>query len=102
MYNDMLTGCMIGKGNSQFNKYNRDLLESDDSIKAIKFVNSDYKSKALLYLVKLKDGGYVYIFSMLSTVDNNTLVIRSQLIYITFIVIILAIIISLFLSEKIS
>ncbi len=102
MYNDMLTGCMIGKGNSQFNKYKRDLLESDDSIKAIKFVNSDYKSKALLYLVKLKDGGYVYIFSMLSTVDNNTLVIRSQLIYITFIVIILAIIISLFLSEKIS
>ena len=53
-------------------------------------------------MVKLKDGGYVYIFSMLSTVDNNTLVIRSQLIYITFIVIILAIIISLFLSEKIS
>ncbi len=102
LYNDMLTGCMIGKGNRQFNTYKRDLLEDEDDIKAIKFVNSDYKSKALLYLVKHKQGGYIYIFSMLSTVDNNTLIIRGQLIYITFIVIILAIIISLFLSDKIS
>ena len=102
LYNDMLTGCMIGKGDEQFNSYKKELFDSDEDIKAIKFVNSDYKSKALLYLVKLKQGGYVYIFSMLSSVDNNTLIIRGQLIYITFMVIILAIIISLFLSDKIS
>ena len=53
LYNDMLTGCMIGKGDEQFNSYKKELFDSDEDIKAIKFVNSDYKSKALLYLVKL-------------------------------------------------
>ena len=102
LYNDMLTGCMIGKDNKQLDTYKQELLDSNEEIKAIKFVNNDYKAKALLYLVKLKNGGYVYIFSMLATVDSTTVLIRGQLIYITIIVIILAIIISLFLSNKIS
>ena len=102
LYNDMLTGCMIGKDNKQLDTYKQELLDSNEEIKAIKFVNNDYKAKALLYLVKLKNGGYVYIFSMLATVDSTTILIRGQLIYITIIVIILAIIISLFLSNKIS
>ena len=102
LYNDKLTGCLIGKGNLLFNRYKRELLESNEDIKAIKFDNSDYKSKSLLYLVKHQDGGYIYIFSMLSTVDNTTIVVRGQLIYITILVIIFAIIISLFLSDKIS
>ncbi len=102
LYNDMLTGCMIGKRNAQLDEYKRELLNSQEDIKAIKFVNSDYKSKALLYLVRLKEGGNVFVFSMLSTVDSTTLVVRGQLIYITFIVIILALIISLFLSNIIS
>lgn len=102
LYNDMSTGCLIGKNNPDFNSYKKELLESYEPIKGIKFVNSDYKSKALLYLVKRNDGSFVYIFTMLSSVDSNTIAIRGQLIYITFIVIILAIIISLFLSQKIS
>ncbi len=102
LYNDMSTGCMIGKDNRQFDVYKKELLDSGEDMKAIKFVNSDYKSKALLYLVKNKEGGFVFIFSMLSSVESNTVVIRGQLIYITFVVIILAIIISLFLSNKIS
>ena len=102
LYNDMSTGCLIGKNNPDFDSYKRELLDSYEPIKGIKFVNSDYKSKALLYLVKRDDGSFVYIFTMLSSVDNNTIAIRGQLIYITFIVIILAIIISLFLSQKIS
>ncbi len=102
LYNDMLSGCMVGRNNKDFMQYKRELFESQEEMKAIKFLNNDYKSKALLYFVKLKNGGFVYIFGMLSTVDNNTLLIRSQLIYLTIIVIILAIIIGLFLSNRIS
>ncbi len=102
LYNDMSTGCLIGKDNQDLNIYKEELLKSSERIKGIKFVNNDYKAKALLYLVKRDNNSFVFIYTMLSSVDNNAIVIRGQLIYITFIVIILAIIISLFLSEKIS
>ena len=102
LFNDLSTGCLIGKDNKEFAKYKRDLLLSNEDMKAIKFINNDYKSKALLYFVKLKNGGFAYIFTMLSTVDSNTILIRGQLIYITFLVILLAIIIGLFLSNRIS
>ena len=102
LYNDMLPWCMIGKEDPVIDNYKLDLMNSQEEIKAVKFVNNDYKSKALLYLIKLKNGGYVYVFSMLSTVDSTTILIRGQLIYITIIVIVLAIIISLFLSNKVS
>ena len=102
LYNDMLTGCMIGKDNKEFVRYKRELFDSNEDMKAIKFLNRDYKSKALLYFVKLKNNGAVYIFGSLSTVDSNTLLIRGQLFYLTILVIILAILIGLFLSERIS
>ena len=76
LYNDMLPGCMIGKEDPVIDNYKLDLMNSQEEIKAVKFVNNDYKSKALLYLIKLKNGGYVYVFSMLSTVDSTTILIR--------------------------
>ena len=102
LYNERSPGCMIGKKNLEFSTYKKELFDSYEQIKGIKFVNNEYKSKALLYLVKRDDSSFIYIFTMLSSVDNNTLAIRGQLIYITIIVSILAILISLFLSEKIS
>lgn len=101
LYNDDSTGCLLGKNRVDLTKYKRELMSSEEDTKAIKLVNPDYKSYALLYGVRV-DHGYVYLFTMLSNVNKNESLIRGQLIYITIVVIILAIAISMFLSKKLS
>ena len=101
LYNDAATGCLLGREGSDLEKYKEELKSSGEVTKAIKLVNNDYKSYALLYGVETSDG-YVYLFTMLSNVNKNYKIIKNQLIYITIMVILLAIIISLFLAKVIS
>ena len=102
LYNDKSTGCLLGKRNSILSDYKNELIESGEELKAIKFVNPDYESEALLYGIKVNNGEYVFLFSMLSDVNSNSMAIKGQLIYITLLVIIFAILISMFLSKMIS
>ncbi len=102
LYNDKSTGCLLGKRNSILSEYKNELIESGEELKAIKFVNPDYESEALLYGIKVNKGEYVFLFSMLSDVNSNSMAIKGQLIYITLLVIIFAILISMFLSKMIS
>lgn len=102
LYNDKSTGCLLGKRNSILSDYKNELIESGEELKAIKFVNPDYESEALLYGIKVKNCEYVFLFSMLSDVNSNSMAIKGQLIYITLLVIIFAILISMFLSKMIS
>ena len=82
-------------------KYKNELFASGEKTKAIRLVNPDYESYALLYGVQAEDG-YVFLFTMLTNVNKNYNLVKNQLIYITVVVIILAVIISLFLSNVIS
>lgn len=102
LYNDMAAGCLLGRDNSDLRKYKNQLMSHESDLKAIKFVNPDYESKALLYGVRVTDNSYVFLFTMLSDVNSNSMAIKGQLIYITIVVIVLAILISLYLSQKIS
>lgn len=101
LYNDASTGCLLGRKGNDLAPYKKELNNSGEDIKAIKLVNEDYESYALLYGVKVNDG-YVYLYSMLSSVDRNYSLIKDQLIYMTIIIIIFAIIISLFLAKVLS
>ncbi len=101
LYNDASTGCLLGKDNSEINKYMTDLYKSGEEINAIKLVNPDYESYALLYGIEVDDG-YVFLFTMLSNVNKNYTIISKQLIYITIVIIIFAILISLFLAKVLS
>lgn len=101
LYNDASTGCLLGKNNNVLAKYKQELYESKEDTKAIRLVNPDYESYALLYGVEV-DNGYVFLFTMLANVNKNYNLVKNQLIYITVVVIILAVIISLFLSKVFS
>lgn len=101
LYNDASTGCLLGRDNNDFNQYMTTLYNSGEEIKAIKLVNPDYKSSALLYGIKVENG-YIFLFTMLSNVNKNYNIVKDQLLYVAIIVIILAIIISLFLSKVLS
>lgn len=101
LYNDASTGCLLGRDNSEFNQYMNSLYNSNEEIKAIKLVNPDYKSSALLYGIKVENG-YIFLFTMLSNINKNYNIVKDQLLYVAIIVIILAIIISLFLAKVLS
>ena len=101
LYNDASTGCLLGRDNSEFNQYMTSLYNSGEEIKAIKLVNPDYKSSALLYGIKV-ESGYIFLFTMLSNVNKNYNIVKDQLLYLAIVVIILAIVISLFLAKVLS
>lgn len=99
LYNDASTGCLLGRNNKILLKYKNDLISSGKDIKAINLVNPDYDSSALLYGIEVDNNGYVFLYTMLSNVNKNYNLVKDQLIYITIVVIILAIVISLYLAK---
>lgn len=102
LYNDASTGCLLGKDNKVLLNYKKELKNSGDEIKAIKLVNPDYDSSALLYGVEVDNNGYVFLYTMLANVNKNYNLVKSQLIYITILVILLAVVISLYLAKLFS
>lgn len=97
-YNDTLTGCLLGRSNKTLNTYKKRLYNSSKKIDAIRLVNQDYNSSALLYGIEI-DGGYVFLFTMLSNVNKNYNLVKDQLIYITIVVMFLAIVLSFVLAK---
>ena len=102
LYNDASTGCLLGRENKSLLKYKAKLRSKNEDMSAIRLVNPDYDSTALLYGVEVDNNGYVFLYTMLSNVNKNYNLVKDQLIYITFVVIILAIIISLYLAKVFS
>lgn len=99
-YNNRINGCIFAK-NNETNRYISEINESSDDLKPIKLINPMNKSESLLYGVKV-GSSRIYLYTMLEDMNSATSVLKNQLIYIVFGVIVLAIIISLFLSRKIS
>lgn len=99
LYNDASTGCLLGRNNKVLLKYKSELINSGKDIKAINLVNPDYDSSSLLYGIEVENDGYVFLYTMLSNVNKNYNLVKDQLIYITIVVIILAIVISLYLAK---
>lgn len=98
-YNTNLNGCAIGtkKVEVLMNKF----INSKENVKAYRFVNEDKKVSAILYGIHDKNG-YTFIYSNLQDISDFTLIIKKQIMYIFIVSIFVAIIISVFLSSKIT
>ena len=101
LFNDDSTGCLLGKNKKELAKYQKQFLNSKKNISAIKLTNPDYEEEALLYGIRV-DEGYVYVFTMLGVVNKNSLLVDGQMFYISLIILFVAVIISYFLSYKLS
>jgi len=99
-YNNKTKGCMLGKS-GVLDKYILEIQNSSEDLKPIKLINPINQSQSLLYGVKV-DSGQIYLYTTLEDINSTSIVLKSQLIYITIVVIMLAITISLFLSRKLS
>jgi len=76
-------------------------VNSDETFKSYKFINEDKHISALLYGIKL-DNKTAFIYSNLEDISDFTILIKQQLMYVCIIGIFIAIIISIFLSSKIT
>lgn len=99
-YNTMMNGCELGR-NKHIEIYKNEIIKSTDNVKALKIVNKNFDAKGILYGIK-KNDSYIYIYSPLEDINSTTTILRNQLIYIIFIVMIIAIVVSYFLSKKIT
>ena len=97
LYNTLMVGCGLNKNNSQITELMNEAMASTKDTSNIKLINSVSETKALLSGIRVDDG-YIFVYSNLEDIDGANIVLRSQLIYITFIIIVLACFISYFLS----
>ena len=101
LYNNLMVGCGLSKDNSQITSLMEQAMSSKKSTSNIKLVNKISDTKALLSGIRVSDG-YVFVYSNLEDIDGANIIFRSQLIYITIIIIVIACFISYFLSIKIT
>ena len=99
LYNDTIMGCLLGKDNQLIVDYKEKLLKENNDVSSSVFKVKKYKSKALLYKVNVEEGT-VFIFTLLTNVNKNYSTISTQLIYITAIVIVISILLSLYLANR--
>lgn len=100
-YNINMNGCILKNNNSKVRELMYNFVNSDETFKSYKFINEDKHISALLYGIKL-DNKTAFIYSNLEDISDFTILIKQQLMYVCIIGIFIAIIISIFLSSKIT
>lgn len=93
-------GCLIGNINSLI--YKSDFINSNQSHKTYKVTNPHYDNNTFVYAIKLNNNKYAFINTSIEPVEKAASILTKQLIFITFIVLILSFIISYYISKYIS
>lgn len=95
-------GCMGAETSIENSYYKKDFINSNLSKKVYTLINSRFKNKTIIYGIKLDDSNYAFVSASLEPIDTTITVLKNQFIYVTMLVIILSLIVSYFVSRKIS
>lgn len=93
-------GCI--DSNSQTTAIKKNFLGSGLSKKRYQIMNNRFHNKTLVYALKLDRELYVFINVSLEPIGSTTKILASQLVYVTFIVLILSFFLAYFVSKKVS
>lgn len=99
-FNTKMNGCILSSKHASVISYKKDLYYSQNDLEAFKIISPENDVKYLLYGIR-KENAYVFVSSSLEDLNTTSNVLRGQLIYVTFIAILFAILISYFLSKQI-
>lgn len=91
------SGCL-----SNSDQYKKEFSNSNSEYKTYKIVNPRFDNKILIYATKIDDNITLFIHASLEPLDTTVVILSKQLIIVSFIVIVLALIIGYFISKKIS
>lgn len=100
-YNTLMNGCALGKNNQEILNLQKEFMDSGNRKKTIRLVNQEYEARAYLYGMQLASGT-IFLYNTLEDVSGSNIVMKNQLIYLTFIAIFFACIIAYFLSKKLT
>jgi signal transduction histidine kinase len=95
-------GCMGAETSIENSYYKKDFINSNLSKKVYTLINPRFKNKTIIYGIKLDDSNYAFVSASLEPIDTTITVLKNQFIYVTMLVIILSLIVSYFVSRKIS
>ena len=102
IFNELSNNCILSTNNRSINSIINNFINKTDKREMIKLNNPSNNTKSILYNIKLHDNEYIILNTNLEDVDSTTSVLKSQLIYITLIVILLAIVVSIIISKTIN
>ena len=102
IYNEHAKGCMFRGPNSKITSLMEDMYNSKKNKEFYTIINPEFKSKSLLYGIRLSDGKYVFINGQLESLDQASRLITKQSSYIIVVIIVLSILIAVFISNSIT
>ena len=82
--------------------YKNDFIKSDNLSARYTLQNKRFNNKTLVLAVKINEGTQLFVSASLEPIDATVTILRSQLFYITLLVILLSLIVSYFISKLIS
>jgi len=94
-------GCLINNSTT-INNFKLNFMKSNKTSSTYKSINPRFQNKTLIHGIKLDDDVFAFISTSLEPIGSTVSVLKTQLIYITIIVIVIAIIIAFVISKKIS
>lgn len=104
--NTVYTSMYFGKGcissKEQALKYKNDFINSDKIRQTYELINPMYDNRTLVQAIKLDTENYAFINTSMDPIDGTIDILKTQLIYVTIIVLILSFIISYFISRHVS
>lgn len=100
-YNANMNGCALSASDSTARDLMSQFIKSNSDFQSYRFVNDSKHVSALMYGVK-NNGSYMFIYTNLEDISDFTLIIKRQLMYVCFLGIFIAVIISIFLSNKLT
>lgn len=99
-YNTKIKACLLDRNNFQIAAFKRDMMTNPD-LNKLELNDKVSNTKSLLYGIR-RNNQYIFIFTTLEDINETSVVLKSQLIYITLIVMGLSFIIAYFISKKIT
>lgn len=102
LFNSLDNNCILNNKNNSIKKIINNFITNSNNKEIIKLNDPINKTKSILYNLKLSNNEYIVLNTALEDVNTTTSVLRSQLIYITLIIIILAVIVSIYLSKSLN
>lgn len=101
-FNSLNNNCILNKKTNGVNKIISAFINSSKNKEIIKLKDPTNKTRSILYNLKTENNEFIILNTALEDVNSTTSVLRGQLIYITLIVILLAIIVSIYLSKTLN
>ena len=102
LFNSLDNNCILNNKNIGIKKIINNFINSSKTKEIIKLNDPTNKTRSIFYNIKTENNEYIILNTALEDVNSTTSVLRSQLIYITLIIILLAIIVSVYLSKMLN